>query len=36
MENLIKDLKLYTRSDKTACHRCTIQQRRRNHLKAAA
>ena len=26
MENLIKDIKLYTRSDKTACHRWTANQ----------
>ncbi|MEO0810534.1 MAG: transposase, partial [Pseudomonadota bacterium] len=26
MENLIKDFKLYTRSDKTACHRWTANQ----------
>jgi hypothetical protein len=26
MENLIKDLKLYTRSDKTACHRWQANQ----------
>ena len=26
MENLIKDIKLYTRSDKTACHRWEANQ----------
>ena len=26
MENLIKDMKLYTRSDKTACHRWEANQ----------
>ena len=28
MENMIKDLKLYTRSDKTACHRWEANQLR--------